>query len=423
MKLKLGKLDDFLYTVLVLAIISLSGSLWGWTTPYPLYTEFIIVIYFLAKKINNKSIVVNKSHLYIFLFIITVYLINFGLIARIDLWGQKSIFFNFFAVYICIMDLSYDKYTDKYIYCMVALAAINVVFWCLGLMGIQFLASNVSYGDGLIYNMNPFVVYRFALSEGAWMYPAYRNFGMFWEPGCYQSFLNLALLFFVQKIDVNWMKNRKKLFEFVVLVITILSTMSTTGYILLAINILILYMRMMKKMNKKTAIIFLCSLGFMAVVLSSSVIADKFNPSSVNYSSYATRLNDNISGIKVAFHSPIWGLGHISKKYIDTLLSYNITANSSGILRTIQEFGIPFGVWYFIRQCYSLMVYGKRREIPRLARTLYCIFLFVLLSSEPISTNPAFFALVFTLPDAFKNSKEIPAIRGMNIAFRDIDRT
>ena len=54
-----------------------------------------------------------------------------------------------------------------------------------------------------------------------------RNAGMFWEPGAFQCYINLALviLFF----DKNKEEYNGKKFKLIIFIITLLTTQSTTG--------------------------------------------------------------------------------------------------------------------------------------------------------------------------------------------------
>lgn len=81
---------------------------------------------------------------------------------------------------------------------------------------------------GYIYN------YFYFPSEGAYILP--RNSGVFWEPGCYQFFLNMALILLLNRERKKQTVIRKRTFFLVVLyIITLITTKSTTGLYLLII--------------------------------------------------------------------------------------------------------------------------------------------------------------------------------------------
>lgn len=60
-----------------------------------------------------------------------------------------------------------------------------------------------------------------------------RNLGPFWEAGAFQGFILLATLMLLYSVDNGLIKERRKKWLFLLFVITIMTTGSTTGYILL----------------------------------------------------------------------------------------------------------------------------------------------------------------------------------------------
>ena len=58
-----------------------------------------------------------------------------------------------------------------------------------------------------------------------------RNSGPFWEPGAFQGFINIGILFLLFNVDEGTIKN--KLFYFIVFVFTLVTTKSATGYLTL----------------------------------------------------------------------------------------------------------------------------------------------------------------------------------------------
>lgn len=79
-----------------------------------------------------------------------------------------------------------------------------------------------------------------------------RNAGICWEPGCYQAFLNIALLFLLDGWKYREIEPSFK--QLLVLIITIITTGSTTGLILFAI-ILFAYRNVWRIRNKNGILI------------------------------------------------------------------------------------------------------------------------------------------------------------------------
>ena len=76
----------------------------------------------------------------------------------------------------------------------------------------------------------------------------YRNFGPFWEPGAFQIYLNLALFFILRD------KSRFRVVDIVLFSLCVISTLSTTG--ILVLGLVFLYYVCGSSYNKKTATFF-----------------------------------------------------------------------------------------------------------------------------------------------------------------------
>ena len=93
-------------------------------------------------------------------------------------------------------------------------------------------------------------IYVFMLSKGygtGVLSIAIRNAGICWEPGCYQCFLNIGLLFLLEKEKYNYQKFFY--FKFFVLILTILTTVSTTGIIILIILLTVYFKEWSKNLR------------------------------------------------------------------------------------------------------------------------------------------------------------------------------
>jgi hypothetical protein len=148
-------------------------------------------------------------------------------------------YFLFFTTYVAIKALKFNLFLmfEKIVYYLAVIS--------LGLWGIQVLAGGdflfnifsrfsflreISFVSGngisgIIYSIQP---YETVVINGATIA---RNCGFAWEPGSYASYLNLAL--FVNLFLSGNDKSKKR--RFWVFILAILTTQSTTGYMLLAV--------------------------------------------------------------------------------------------------------------------------------------------------------------------------------------------
>lgn len=143
------------------------------------------------------------------------------------------------------------NFIDRYVKIVLIFAVISLIFYFIQItqpdLLRRFLTPVSGWGDGENWGSEFY---------GIWLYTyrgrlaQYRNNGIFTEPGLYQMLLNSAimlLLFFPSLIKWNPKQNARAV---VMLVITVLTTGSTTGYISLAV-ILLGYLLKGSRRNEK----------------------------------------------------------------------------------------------------------------------------------------------------------------------------
>ena len=207
-----------------------------------------------------------------------------------------------------------------------------------------------------------------------------RNLGIFWEPGAYQAFLNLALLFLLDG-DEKIFSNRTSKMYLAVFVFTIFTTFSTTGYLVLAL-IAVAYWNKIKKDYFKNSISF--EITILLIILA-SIIANKygFQISDFNMrekvgtgNAYNRLTLDQLSYISLLGIS-------FSKYYAQELFSGN------SILHTFICLGCIFGsvlIYGYIRYVFKM----TKKPIISLAALMMCF------SSESLIWRPIFLYLIFS---------------------------
>lgn len=169
-----------------------------------------------------------------------------------------------------------------------------------------------------------------------------RNNSIFWEPGAYQLFLNLSIFF-----DLIYSKKTMNL-GIIIKITALLTTFSTTGYIILGLIIVLKYLNL-KKTGEKILFLIVGITMFFGIFWGNFI--DKFSTAGNSYMSYSRRSFDAIFDLKVWCCSPfsfLFGVG--MKKYQDrfgVLLSdwmgsHIVTAGSSsnGITSLLSMYGI-----------------------------------------------------------------------------------
>jgi hypothetical protein len=200
----------------------------------------------------------------------------------------------------------------------------------------------------------------------------FRNQGLYWEPGVLQAVINIYIYYLLieQKQNIN----KVKLPIFVVL-----STFSTTGYILLAL--MLLYSLIKRKRSSGFDLSLLLVLLLFTSILTSQ-IAYKFKGEGKESSS--TRVTDIIIGIKIIMKHPYIGLGYHPQKYdeeVKILLKENQTlhttnhGNTNSIMQMFYYFGIPLGILLF-RALYKQKIFHNSN--------FFFIMIFIILCAEPL---------------------------------------
>ncbi len=202
-----------------------------------------------------------------------------------------------------------------------------------------------------------------------------RNFGIYWEPGLYQVFLNMLLLYFLFV--------KKNIFIVLFLCLNISLTFSITGYIT---TFLLFTFYGFGKGNKSLKKHFLIILSVVALVVFLPWLMEfmKFKSTTM---SYAVRTQDVFSGIQVFLENPIFGIGTSQLDYKD--MFYNIYGvvhgNTNGLINIGMQFGI-IGILFYIYSFYWTLQYWGERYSNSFSK-VFIVWLICALINEPIERN------------------------------------
>ena len=268
----------------------------------------------------------------------------------------------------------------------------------------------------LIANTNESLAYTLCQSGYDWKTPygytpfytwgmngsiSLRNSGPFWEPGAFQGYIWIAVLLLLFNVDEERIKHRK--FVFALLIITLLTTQSTTGYVLLVLafvlfNKRILQLLEIKSMNTKTTVIILVFLIGLVFLSTSSVISNKIGDK--NNVSTQMRTADVLSGGLLALRAGPFGLGETaSRNSLRTLMGL-YKDDSAGLIQITYTFGWLMGIFYMVALCGM----GKRlfNADTRNERIGISILMIILHLTEGLWSLPLFWVLLFELRERTK---------------------
>lgn len=310
----------------------------------PMYLVKVYFIFIVSCLLNFRSGISFQKLLQIFAY----YLVGFFLVATLEKEDFKRIYSNI----------------------IVAEAGISVCIWILQLLNLVDSRTETILG----------FTYKHFLYNSIF---ASRNSGIFWEPGAFQFFLNLGLIFVFE--SEGSIKNYR--IKQIILTVAVLSTQSTTGYLILAL-IYIYYVAInnAKRMNTSQRIKYIISVAAVCVVgiylLSSNTVQSKFTND--NYS-YRTRSVTWEVSSKMILDKPIIGYGYDSVYYNSTYQSLGSRSqhNSSGLLLFTCYLGIP------LMGCYLYMMYKSIKAMKFKMHPIWLsVILLVVFNSECFFTYP-----------------------------------
>lgn len=204
--------------------------------------------------------------------------------------------------------------------------------------------------------------------------------GIFWEPGIYQMALNICLMMNLELFDKNsnisW-----RLTKLSLIILAIIMTESTTGYLVLGLIIVGRYMNKSKRSLKfKIFTIFLLIL-FWLMISVSPVITDKFSDDN---HSFLVRFNDFQALLAMIWDNPFFGFGVYSKAFENAGNKFGLTdAQSAGFLLQSAQLGI-----FWIIAYYSSIIKEYRKRKYKLPLYLVIIIITFLGMGEPLAYSP-----------------------------------
>lgn len=257
---------------------------------------------------------------------------------------------------IVISILGHQKFSLTYLRVMLFICVFNLILYISNVYLFQFSQSLPSFLPDLAswdnYTFKNYIFYFAPIGFGGLSVSHtsfIRNIGMFWEGGAYQYFLNIALILslYVKKNPIfsfpNW-----------IFVISIITTYSTTGYLIMAV---VLASIVMGKSSKRMFFVkTLIMIPLILSVLFSPVIFNKlFDTDSREYvGSTQRRILDTVVDYNVFRDYPALGIGlgnqETWKSYSAQLSGGTSSSNSlSNFLSKIGLLGILITLYPFMR--------------------------------------------------------------------------
>jgi len=365
----MSKFNKIIALILVILVMINSGSSVGISYGYITIPVFLLLsIYFIIS--TKKSISI--QNLLVLFFIIFACVLNYFAHNIYDPNGASYIILiiNTLATVLFISSIQYETFKNIYIKVLFFIAVYSLVIYLLALNFnlLPYAVLMNGYPNFLGFNL-------LAIEQG-------RNSGVFWEPGGYQIFLNLGLIFLLDKKKI--LLSKKDWFIIIIFVISVLTTKSAIGYIIL--SILTVYY-IIKKFNRKkllnSVLSFLLIIPLISValffLLNSDSVTNKINED--NYS-FIARKNHIISSRDVIMQSPWIGFGYQSTERNLLAQQNGIENNSVGFFSAAMNFGL---IYVFI---YTSIIFLNFKKNNIFNLFFFLIIFFILNFSQAIFDYP-----------------------------------
>lgn len=268
-----NKIEKGLHYFLLYITIICGGSAWisfFGNDQFVLFIFGISLLHFIVKGKIRKSFTVMIVFYSIFCFMAMLYS-ELSIGTYINILGKVLLSY-------AVIDFNKEKFVPRLMNLAVILSTIsNMIFIVIQVVGMEALApiytrlytktTDGSYSLGNGYGL---LLYRFVPLHST------RNCGIFTEPGEYAIFLCVIIFFMINYH--KYLTNKKKLFYASMLVFSLITTQSTSGYFMfLGVVVLGIISRKIRIFNRKTIGIIA-----IAVILFGNTIVSMYNSTIAN---------------------------------------------------------------------------------------------------------------------------------------------
>lgn len=286
--------------------------------------------------------------------------------------------------------ISFEFFCDSYLVWMRIIALVSLFAFAFRsiLLGLSFIPT-VHTGGLLYYKSLLFTNLPLSASYGR------RNFGPFWEPGVFQFYLNMALMFTLFRENKRWV------IDALLFIIADITTLS--GAALIPIPF-ILFAFILKKNNhrKHRALILFSGLLFVALlVLFESGILDEIvyklaGIDGERSDSFGIRMGSLKGNILVTISHPIFGASPdlqylVRGQQTELLANVFYPSNTNTITGLFASFGVAVGLYCTIR----LFCFTKNFSEKRSVRFLLFFAVILATSNEELGQSIMFMTLLF----------------------------
>lgn len=352
------------------------------------FIALILASFTLWKKTKNYNKIANYGIVFIFFTFWVIFHIFEDTAFQYGSYAQFGIKL-FVGI---ILAIHYNKMLISYFWRIISfLCTISIPFWIISnLIGVQNLGALAPF-DQWLGEGSSFLVYTTLenldnTSERAQMLygSILRNPGFCWEPGRFASSIVMAMTCYIicNKGIINW-----KSWAWLSMLVALISTQSTTGYVTFLAMMAFHYMfnahvSVSRKFWNSLVMIIVTSLALTLPFMQEKIMENADENSWITQNSEAEWIGktdrvitvDRSEGLYLDFlnlqYKPIMGYGLANNdSYVYNFISQNLTT-SNGLLSPLSKLGLLLGIPYFL-----LFYFGTRKISREYSRNeTYLIF-------------------------------------------------
>lgn len=280
-----------------------------------------------------------------------------------------------------------EKFALTYLKTMSFLSIIALFCWGLNILGVRLPA--VVHFDN---NIESILFYtQQSVGHSRSNLGVLRNSGMFWEPGAYAGYLLIAFFLYINRLDYLWVRYRQSC---IILISALITTFSTTGYIIFAVIVLFFLNDRVKNRVIFMVVSIAAVIGAFYMFNRLSFMGDKIQGEyeraivmdqyDVNFSRMGALMFD-MQYIKI---HPFFGNGLLNETRFSQHIAFadNLSGFGNGFSGEIAYFGIPFMLVFLIATYRNPSLKQKWRLL---------LLIVLLLQGEYFMNYPMYFIFPF----------------------------
>lgn len=341
--------------------------------------------------LSKEKIKINYSISCFILAIVSISILQVAFKDNLNIYGVIASIINLIGI-LCISNKIRNNFVDVYINTITFIAVYSLVIYifCLHPDVYDYLYNNVADNNSLNVEKaveegggRNFIIYNFQSNFINQLIGVSRNCGPFWEPGMFAVFLNIALF-----CNIFIKKNGKKI-QNIILLLALISTFSTGGYIV-SFLIVLFYIINHGLSLRNILLIIPLTLILIPSVLELEYIGEKtisqFEGASKG--SGSSRFGAFITQIDMIDSSPLIGGERIEDYTTSRTLA-------SGTLLPFVSYGIPVGIMFFVYLMTACNQITKHYHVKKIVGLEMFTLIVALSFSQTILLSQFIFLLIF----------------------------